>query len=317
MPLHDFQKCNKIGQIGEQIALENVGEWGRSIIMMAKDDTANHIEGKDGSVCSLQESDDPTVIARVEELASDPFLREIGIPENTKLIPLEVHPWTYEAKTFKSFIDRDNDGLEEHGTLPFSIWMNQDRTGVGWLYRLNNPTAYPKSNKPEKLMFVLIRNADDKTPDPYCCIVFDDFDELSQRLRKLATIDLMDWDKLPKDETKAAWSPKEMCLVQNMWYVPFDKICKLATVTMIGDPARLKPIPKRRISNTIQQARINFLIELAAGKQLPEFVPPDTPPQGFERPNALAVITGIAAAVPIDVDDPEAQDKKIDEIGVS
>ena len=317
MPQHDFQKCYKIGQIGEMITLENIGELGCSIIMMAKDETTKRIEGKDGSVCSLRESDDPAAIARVEELSIDPFLREIGIPENTKLIPLEVHPWTYEAKTFKSFIDRDNDGLEEHGTLPFSIWMNQDRTGVGWLYRLNNPTAYQYSNKPEKLMFVLIRNADDKTPDPYCCIVFDDFDALSQRLKELSTIDLMDWDKLPKDETKATWSPKGMRLVQNMWYVPLDNIYDLASVTMIGEPARLKPIPKFKITNAIQQARIDFLIELAAGKQLPAIDPTNTPPRGFERPNAHAVFTGIAAAVPLNADASEAPDKKTDEIGVS
>lgn len=154
------------------------------------------------------------------------------------------------------------------GTLEFELWSNAwDQNNhikprrlwtVGWFPKMLHPDRYNTNGinavKPTRLVFMLC--LDNKGNYPYACINFENFRALEDRLREIAPFDL---DDIPSPQLRSYWKNEQLNTEFNCWYVPFDKVKDLATITRMTD-VPLQPGEEWECPIPIQTARcINLL----------------------------------------------------------
>lgn len=178
-----------------------------------------------------------------------------------------------EIKTFRYLLTRDNDGdattgtVSVGGSLPFEIFHNSsDNAYAGWLPSMYSPEQYNKikeqHGREERatlegvLAFVLWSESKQK---PFATVVFEN-ENVLELLKRLITLcpdadHPENWGLSFEDITRQIpcstvryWDQyrgrKNFDKVRgglgiydgrNTWYVPFDQLADLATVTIIGE----------------------------------------------------------------------------------
>ena len=170
-----------------------------------------------------------------------------------------------------NFVKRDNNprsAPDPSGTLEFELWSNawnenkrrKDRKEwtTGWFPKMLHPERYNTAGetvvKPTRLVFMLCK--DNEGRSPYACINFEEYDKLEKRLYEIAPFDL---DDIPSPLLRDYWEDKAKNTMFNCWYVSFDKVKDLATITRILD-VPLEPEQRSRCPLPIQTSRcVNLL----------------------------------------------------------
>lgn len=169
------------------------------------------------------------------------------------------------------FITRDNNpssAPDPSGTLEFELWSNAwndnkkllPRRGwtTGWFPKILHPERYNRRGitvvKPTRLVFMLCK--DEYGKQPYACVNFENYRELEKRLYEIAPFDL---DDIPSPLMRDYWKDESLNTMFNCWYVSFDQVKDLATITRILD-VPLEPEEGRRCPLQIQTERCMNLI---------------------------------------------------------
>ena len=178
-----------------------------------------------------------------------------------------------EVKAIRNnyFVTRNNNpdsAPDPSGTLEFELWSNawddhnrlSPRKGwtPGWFQKMLHPERFNTKGvtvvKPTRLVFMLCKDAEARKP--YACVNFEDYRELEKRLYEIAPFNL---DDIPSPLLRNYWNDEKLNTMFNCWYVSFDQVKDLATVTRILD-VPLEPEEGRRCPLEIQTARcMNFL----------------------------------------------------------
>lgn len=179
-----------------------------------------------------------------------------------------------EVKALRNncFVIRDNNpdsAPDPSGTLEFELWSNawddnnkllkrKDWT-TGWFPKFLHPERYNteevKVVKPTRLVFMLFRDSEGK--QPFACINFENYSALEKRLYEIAPFDLND---IPSPLLTDYWKDEKLNTMFNCWYVSFDQVKDLATITRILD-VPLEPEEGRRCPLEIQTARCMNLLD--------------------------------------------------------
>lgn len=217
------------------------GEFSKNIILSPRKVENEHIEGKD---------------------SMESIITETGlIGAHTEI----------KAMRNNNFVRRDNnpDGAPDPGgTLEFELWSNAwDKNNrlkprkewtTGWFPEILHPERYNTAGKtvvkPTRLVFMLCK--DDEGRSPYACINFEKYDILEKRLYEIAPFDL---DDIPSPLLRDYWKDEAKNTMFNCWYVSFDKVKDLATITRILD-VPLEPEQRSGCPLPIQTSRcVNLL----------------------------------------------------------
>ena len=178
-----------------------------------------------------------------------------------------------EVKALRNnyFVTRDNNpnsAPDPSGTLEFELWSNawddnnkllpRKAWTTGWFPKILHPERYNKKGltvvKPTRLVFMLCKDPEGKAP--YACVNFEDFEELERRLYEIAPFDL---DDIPSPMLMDYWKDESLNTMFNCWYVSFDQVKDLATITRVLD-VPLEPEEGRRCPLQIQTERcVNLL----------------------------------------------------------
>ena len=154
---------------------------------------------------------------------------------------------TLEVELFSNAWDENN------RLLPRKVWT------TGWFPKILHPERYNKGGikvvKPTRLVFMLCK--DYYGMQPYACINFEDFRELEKRLYEIAPFDL---DDIPSPMLRDYWKDEALNTMFNCWYVPFDQVKDLATITRILD-VPLEPEQGRGCPLQIQAERCMNLLK--------------------------------------------------------
>lgn len=173
------------------------------------------------------------------------------------------------------------------GTLGFPLYGKTEdkenggteycRDDFGNLQRWMEPSVSNRGAKPIILAHLLQTKYTDMSTGEersrfFASIIFEDFEMLLQRINQCflrAGIDLTDWEKsIPVGEKAKGFRIEGLYLQGNMVHIPLSELADLATVTMIGnDP---DTYDKSRCSKAVQQARLNYLKELAGDRWIPQ-----------------------------------------------
>lgn len=170
-----------------------------------------------------------------------------------------------------NFVKRNNNprsAPDPGGTLEFELWSNAwDENNhikprklwtVGWFPKMLHPERYNtneiKVEKPTRLVFMLC--LDDEGYYPYACINFENFSALEERLREIAPFNLED---IPSPLCMDYWRNENLNTEYNCWYVSFDKVKDLATITRMTD-VQVQPEEEWRCPIHIQTARCMNLL---------------------------------------------------------
>ena len=170
-----------------------------------------------------------------------------------------------------NFIIRNNNprsAPDPGGTLEFELWSNawdknkkqipRSKWTIGWFPKILHPERYNIDNttvvKPTRLVFMLCKDSHGK--QPYACVNFEQYEELEKRLRTIAPFDL---DDIPSPLITHYWSNEDLNTPFNCWYVPFDAVKDLATITRILD-VPLEPNQFWNCPMDIQMARCENLL---------------------------------------------------------
>lgn len=236
-----FENDVKAGTNAERIFYMFEGRFSRRNILWPTWEAAMHITGKD-------------------------FQELVIADEGIRTLKTEV-----KACLSNHFIERNNNprsAPDPGGTLEFELWSNawdenkhripRERWTAGWFQKILHPERYNVDKKtvekPSRLVFMLCADSDGLKP--YVCVNFEKFDELEDRLRQIAPFSL---DDIPSPTLMDKWNDEAMNTPYNSWYVPFDKVKDLATITRILDNP-IKPGPAWRCPLHIQYARCENLM---------------------------------------------------------
>ena len=170
------------------------------------------------------------------------------------------------------FITRDNNpnsAPDPSGTLEFELFSNAwDENNkllprkvwtTGWFPKILHAERYNKRGikvvKPTRLVFMLCRDSAGK--QPYACVNFEDYRELEKRLYEIAPFDL---DDIPSPLLRDYWGDESLNTMFNCWYVSFDQVKDLATITRVLD-VPLEPEEGKRCPLQIQTERCMNLLK--------------------------------------------------------
>ena len=230
MHMANFNLTVSQGDAGSRFVYEHLEEiLSGTHIAQSRDAHTEHIGGGDIKAVMLHtekaEAYDPS-----EDWAGIPGMKAGSRTEINAVVSGAI-----EVKTVWGFLFRTNDHGMPCGTLEFELWSSGNE---GWLPKYLHPERYmedgetPKVVQPAVLVFLLM--AYDM---PFGCVAFEDFGALAERLKEYGEEIGVD----PENPLmEGAYGP-DAIVEGNMWYVPFDRIADLGTVTMIGDMPGLRP----------------------------------------------------------------------------
>ena len=196
-----------------------------------------------------------------------------------------------EVKAARHFLNRNGKWsqgeVDESGVLGFEIFgiWKDDRSQpyAGWTLALFNPEQLrqikalhhdqTKVEEIDTLSFILF----DDNENPFACIAFENINQLKKKLCECfpsewnfeyynlpSLADKRYWKTYIDDGGKCnKWDKIKGGMIKNMWYIPFNYLKGIATVTMIGDHDPIIQGDSNEVSEATQKKILEGLSERA------------------------------------------------------